>query len=282
VLRSKLKKLEYALALARQATETSPDPGAVNMPPNKQVLLQQELDKLRAFRDEQRGRHTDNYPDVRAVTQQIHEKEKVLADLKSNAPKSMSQLGVTPTPRNHPGEIELATLEREISALKSQINHQEMELSQGPALEQQVGELTRGYEQSLENYGALLKNKIAADMAVDQLRQHQGQLSRTIDLSRLPLKPDFPNRIKLCGIGLALGFVLGILCAGTLEYFDDRLYSDECLKKLLPTSMIAQIPVLKTHEDKRRQHRRRWMRWALTSFIFASILAGSAITLLSG
>jgi polysaccharide biosynthesis transport protein len=282
VLRSELQKLEDALALARQATETSPDPGAGNMLPNKEVLLEQQLDKLRAFRDVLRGRDTDNHPDVRAVTQQINEKEKVLADLKSNAPNPMSPVGVTPTPRNHTGEIKLAKLEHEISALKAQIKHQEMELSQGPALEQELGELTRGYEQSKENYGALLKNKIAADMAVDQLRQHQGQLSRTIDLSRLPLNPDFPNRIKLCGIGLALGFVLGILCAGTLEYFDDRLYSDECLKRLLPTSMIAQIPVLKTHQDKRRQHRTRWMRWALTSFIFASILAGSAITLLSG
>ena len=103
----------------------------------------------------------------------------------------MSPFGVTPTLRNHPGEIEPARLEREISALKVQIKHQEIELGKGPALEQELAELTRGYEQSKENYGALLKNKIAAEMAAEQLRRHQGQLSRTIDLSRLPLKPRF-------------------------------------------------------------------------------------------
>jgi uncharacterized protein involved in exopolysaccharide biosynthesis len=42
VLRSELQKLEDALTLARQATETNPDPGAGNTLPNKQVLLEQE------------------------------------------------------------------------------------------------------------------------------------------------------------------------------------------------------------------------------------------------
>jgi hypothetical protein len=76
--------------------------------------------------------------------------------------------------------------------------------------------------------------------------------------------------------------LLGTLAAGSVEYFDDRLYGDEGLKRLLPTSMIAQIPALHTHEEKRRQRRRLWLTWATTSFIFASILAGSAISLLKG
>ena len=87
MLRSELQKLEDAHA--RQVTETSPDLGAGNTLPNKQVLLEQELDKLRALRDELRLRFIDNYPDVREVTQEIKEKEKVFADLKSNAPNSM-------------------------------------------------------------------------------------------------------------------------------------------------------------------------------------------------
>ena len=153
-----------------------------------------------------------------------------------------------------------------------------MELSQGPALEQELGELTRGYEQSKENYGALLKSKIAAEMAAEQLRQHQGQLSRTIDLSRLPLNPDFPNRIKLCGIGLGFGLLLGTLAAGSVEYFDDRLYGDEGLKQLLPASMIAQIPALHTHEERRRQRRILWWTWANDQFHLCQHLAGSAIS----
>jgi len=75
---------------------------------------------------------------------------------------------------------------------------------------------------------------------------------------------------------------MGTLAAGSLEYFDDRLYGDEGLKQLLPTSMIAQIPALHTYEEKRRQRRRLWLRWATTSFIFASILAGSALSFLNG
>jgi hypothetical protein len=75
---------------------------------------------------------------------------------------------------------------------------------------------------------------------------------------------------------------LGTLAAGSVEYFDDRLYGDEGLKQLLPASMIAQIPALHTYEEKRRQRRRLWLIWAMTSFIFAGILVGSAISFLKG
>jgi protein tyrosine kinase modulator len=245
--------------------------------PSKVLVIDQELEKLKAQRDELRSSgHKDKYPEVRTLTEQINQKENLLADLKSAT--------VGPSPATQPDfdSSEVTNLQREISALKAKINDYQKLSKQGPALEQQLAELMRGYDQSKANYADLWNKRIASERITEQLKRHQGELLRTIDLSRLPLKPDFPNRIKLCGIGLCFGLVLGTLLAGGAEYLDDRLYGEEGLKKLLPVSAITQIPTVTTHEEKRRQQRKLWLTWVLTGFVFATILAGSAISFLRG
>lgn len=111
-------------------------------------------------------------------------------------------------------------------------------------------------------------------MATERLRRHEGDLPRIIDLSRLPLRPDFPNRLKFCGIGLFLGLVVGAVFAGGAEYFDDRLYGEEGLNKLLPTAAIARIPALTTRDEHKRQRRKLRWTWALTGFVFCHDLSG--------
>jgi hypothetical protein len=40
--------------------------------------------------------------------------------------------------------------------------------------------------------------------------------------------------------------------------------------------------VITGQDEERRQQRRLWLTWALTGFVFATILAGSAISFLRG
>jgi protein tyrosine kinase modulator len=279
-LRYQLQSREDTLKAARQLTPTSAEPKAGNAP-SKQSILQEELERLKVQRDELRPRYKDRYPEVRTLTEQIDEKDKALAAVQSEPRKSTASTdGITVAATPLRSESEVENLEREIATLRVKINAYEILLSQGPAIEQQLAELTRGYDQWKANYGELLRKKTDSEMATEQLRRHEGDPLRIIDLSRLPLRPDFPNRIKLCGIGLVLGLVLGTLFAGGTEYFDDRLYSEEGLKKFLPTTAIARIPALMTQEEDKRQRRKLWWTWALTGVVFATILTGSAISLL--
>ena len=71
--------------------------------------------------------------------------------------------------------------------------------------EQQLSDLTRGYDQSKANYDDLLKKKNESAMATSMELLQQGERFRIIDPPSLPVKPDFPNRLKFCGIGLAAG-----------------------------------------------------------------------------
>ena len=64
-----------------------------------------------------------------------------------------------------------------------------------------------------------------------------------IDPPSLPVKPDFPNRMKLCGVGLGIGVVLGCPLAGGTEFLDDRIHSEKAFKQIIPVAVISEIPL---------------------------------------
>jgi len=119
-------------------------------------------------------------------------------------------------------------------------------------------------------------------MATSMELLQQGEHFQMIDPPSLPLKPDFPNRLKFCGIGLGIGVALGGALAGGTEFVDDRLHSEKALKELLPVAVISEIPAITSPQEEKRQERKLWMGWATAGLVFATILAGSAISFFRG
>jgi len=148
--------------------------------------------------------------------------------------------------------------------------------------EQQFADLTRNYEQSMADYAELLKKKNSSQMATSMELLQQGEHFQMIDPPSLPAKPDFPNRLKFCGMGLGIGIALGGAFAGGTEFLDDRLYNEKALKELLPVTVISEIPPITSPEEERKQEREIWVGWVAAGLVFATILAGSAISYLRG
>jgi hypothetical protein len=98
----------------------------------------------------------------------------------------------------------------------------------------------------------------------------------------LPLKPDFPNRLKFCGIGLGVGLALGLVVAGASEVLDGRIYSEKEIKAMLPVAIISEVPELLVPSDERKRMRRTALGWSITALVVATILAGSAFSYLRG
>ena len=111
---------------------------------------------------------------------------------------------------------EIANRERAVVDLKAKVVDYQARLNQEPVREQQLSDLTRGYEQSKENYDELLKKKNQSAMATSMELLQQGERFRIIDPPSLPVKPASPNRLKLCGMGLGIGLALGVVLAGAL------------------------------------------------------------------
>ena len=253
-LRSELQHREDALNTALQQNANVPEQPVRPKPgdgtPTRLLALEEELDKSKAKLDDLRSQgYTERYPEVRKLKEQIAQKEKSLADLKADAPSSASGGPPASTPPNvdsrdapatipHEGKLKANQAEiaerKRIAALKAKISDYQGLLHQEPVLEQQFTDLTRGYDQSKAHYDDLLNKKVTSEMATDLLKRHQGTPLLTIDLTRLPLKHDFPNRIKLCVTGLGVGLALGTLLTWGAEYLDDRIHDRKHSRSCYP------------------------------------------------
>ncbi|MGB9414785.1 MAG: hypothetical protein WCB58_00595, partial [Acidobacteriaceae bacterium] len=276
---------------ALQGNSSTPD-GPSGLP-----AIDQQLEKMRAQLTELNSHYTDSYPDVQQLKSEIAKTEKMrsnfIAELKRNAGKQDSGAAarevVDPTQsaqlmqlqgQVHSSQLEIANREHAIADLNARIGEYQKRLTQEPASEQQMADLTRGYEQSKSNYDDLLKKENESRMATSMEQLQQGERFTILDPPSFPLKPAFPNRLKMCGMGFVVGAVLGALIVGILEFLDDRLHSDKLIKKLLPAAVISEVPEILTVKDKDRDARRIVIGWAMASLVFICILAGSAFSYL--
>ncbi len=263
--------------------------------------IDQQLQKLHAQLTDLRSRYTDQHPDVRKVKEEIANTEKLreqlLASLKSTPSTSASSDGdstvsVTDATQStmlapiesqlRSNQLEIKNREQAIAALKIKVEDYQARLNQEPIREQQLADLTRGYDQSKTNYDDLLKKKNESSMATSMELLQQGERFRVVDPPSLPQRPDFPNRLKLCGIGLGVGLGLGVLVAGVFEFMDDRLHTAKEIKKLLPAEIIGEIPAIENVADVQAAKRKMWLGWATAAIVLGAILMGSAISYLRG
>ena len=73
-----------------------------------------------------------------------------------------------------------------IAGLEARINEYQGRLNSQPATEQQLDDITRGYEQSKANYDDLLKKKNNSVMATSMEQMQQGERFTVLDPPSLP------------------------------------------------------------------------------------------------
>ncbi|HEY6770703.1 MAG TPA: hypothetical protein VI386_38660, partial [Candidatus Sulfotelmatobacter sp.] len=257
-----------------------------------------DLDKLRAQLADLSSRYTDRHPDVRKLREQIAKEEKTRAQIvagmqsKANSADADADTEIVdardPSPlaqlqgQLHANKLEIANRERSTAQLQSKISDYQSRLNQEPVREQQLSDLTRGYDQSKANYDALLKKRNDSAMATSMELLQQGQRFRILDPPSLPVRPDSPNHLKFCGFGLGAGLALGVLVAGGFEFFDDRIFDEKELQELLPVPVMSEIPSMTSPADEERERRRLWLGWATAAAVSFAILLGSAISYLHG
>jgi polysaccharide biosynthesis transport protein len=261
--------------------------------------IDQHLDALRTKLADLSTKYTDRYPEVQQVKAEIakteKEREEVVASLKNKAngkgDEADSQTKVYTDPAQnapmlqlqsqlHSDQLEISNRQEAITSLKSRIGDYQSRLSEEPAVEQQLADLTRGYDQSKANFDDLLKKENDSQMATSMEQMQEGERFTMIDPPSLPLKPDFPNRLKMCGVGLGVGMALGVLLVAGLELFDDRIHSDKEIQRILPVPVISEVPEIVTPTDVRSGRMRMALGWAAAAFVLFAIMAGSAVSYL--
>jgi protein tyrosine kinase modulator len=291
-LQSLLEQYRSLQSVARAGTG---EPGSLGLP-----AIDQELDRLRAQLADLRSRYTDKHPDVIKLKDQIarteHMKQQISAELSAsaaqnadNAAPASGDLGARDTgpmlelkSQLKANQIEIANRQSTIKSLEGSIAEYQARLNNAPIREQQLAEITRGYDQSKADYDSLLKRKNesaqAEALAVDQ----QGEHFLVQDPPNLPTKPYSPNRLKLFATGLVIGLALGGACAAGAEFLDNRLYTENELKQLVPTEILAEIPSIATPEEEARKRHDVWLKVSAAGAVAFSLLIAFAFTYLRG
>jgi polysaccharide chain length determinant protein (PEP-CTERM system associated) len=259
----------------------------------------QELDKLKAELADLSSHYTDQHPDVRKLKERIAETEKMrdqlMASLKTKGAEAAND-GADPASPLDQGQststllqiqsqlrsnqLEITNRERSVAALKAKIDEYQARLNREPVREQQLSDLARGYDQSKSSYDDLLKKKNESKMATSMELLQQGERFRILDPPSFPQKPEFPNRLKLCGIGLGAGLALGVVVVGAFEVLDDRLHTAKEIRKLLSADVIGEIPAIVNLSDAQVAKRKVRLGWATAALVFVTMLAGSAFSFL--
>jgi succinoglycan biosynthesis transport protein ExoP len=298
--RAKQQNVYLESLLGQYRTFQGTAKGGSNAPMVGLPELAQELEKLRAQLTDLSAHYTDRHPDVRKLKEQIARTEKIreqlAKSLKSKAADTSNADSSSPDDLQvqdsapimelesqlKGNKIEIVNRQRAIEEIKSKIGEYQARLNRSPVMEQELADLTRGYDQSKANYDSLLKKKNDSELATSLELRQQGEHFRVLDPPSLPVKPYSPKRLLLCAVGLVVGLVLsGAITAGA-ELLDDRIYDEKTLKKLIQIPVLSEIPNVSTDSETRAERRDGWLIWATASLMLVSILAGSAVSYFRG
>src|ERR1700693_169221 len=254
--------------------------------------IDKQLDQLKAQLADLTSHYTDKHPDVRKTKEQISRMEatraRIVADMNSRPSSSSSDPAPVASldPKTAPmldmesqlkaNRLEIASREAEIKDEQGKINQYQARLNMAPVMEQQYADITRDYDQSKTDYEALLAKKNQSEMSTDLEKTQQGERFRMLDPPNLPARPYKPNRLMLCGAGLAVGLVLGGGFAFGKEKLGGKIYSEREIKKLVPFVVIAEIPPIESLEEQSSRRRSIWIAGAAAAGVGGFILLGSA------
>ena len=259
--------------------------------------VDKELDRLRTQLADLSARYTDKHPDVRKTREQIASAEKtrerLLAEINKRANDPVPE---TATPSTEVKSAPILELESQLKANRTELTNRQAavrefegkigeyqsRLNHAPVMEQQYTDITRDYETSKANYDSLLAKRNQSEMATDLEKTQQGEHFRMLDPPNLPTRPDKPNRLRLCGLGLIVGLIFGVASAGAAEFVAGRVQTEREIKKIAPFEILVEIPILPTAVEEAEARRSTLLAGATAAAILLVIAVGSAITYLRG
>ncbi len=266
--------------------------------------LENELKGLRVQLADAQSKYTDSYPDVVALKDKIAKTEQLkkqiedeiaakqqeaadtAADAPESRPASMRNGALTPMMQIQSqlkvNQMEIESLHQQERKIQSELSEYQARLNGTPQTEQELADISRGYEESQVNYNSLLQKQNQSQLATSLEQRQQGQQFRIVDPPSMPYKPSAPNHVLVSLGGLILGLAVGAILTAILELTDARVRREQDLQGLVPARVLVGIPRLSTPEEDHRLVRRLWLDRAAVAAVLVFIALGNAYSLYKG
>jgi polysaccharide chain length determinant protein (PEP-CTERM system associated) len=292
---AKQQKL-YLESLQQQYQTAQADMGIDNSSAPSPQKLTKDLIDLRYQLETARSRLTEEHPDIIALKDKIAKIEKMKDDLEteiasqSETGKATNKLDPSAAAEVQRGSTtpmmqlqsqlksikpEIENYERHAKELESQISSYRSRLNLTPQTEQQLADVSRGYEESKSNYNSLLQKQNQSQLATSLEQRQQGEQFRILDPPSLPNRPSAPNHFLLSLGGLMVGAILGFGLAAFLEMTNLLVRQEKDLEGLVPTRVLVGVPHLNTPGEDRFHIVFHRLEMATVGVMALLILAGN-------
>jgi polysaccharide chain length determinant protein (PEP-CTERM system associated) len=299
---AKQQKL-YLESLLQQYQTLKGGPGSGDAGQTSPEVLDKELLDLRSKLADARSRYTETFPDVVSLKQKIDETEKLKKQIEGEIAanqKTKQAAGtddaeatdetnyVSSTPMMQvrsqlkANELEIQNYQRHATDIESQIASYRSRLNMTPETEQELADISRGYEESKANYNSLLEKQNQSQLATSLEQRQQGEQFRIIDPPSLPDKPSSPNHLLVSLFGLGLGLGIGVGLAALLELSNARIWHEKELEGLVPGRVLVGIPHLSTQRENRFRPVVRWLQVGAALAMTLAMAAGNLYSFYKG
>lgn len=235
--------------------------------------LNKELLDARQKLQEAQLRYTEDHPDVIKLRDRVSKLENLKKDRESQASTSKPvrvtseidpgaaaevQRGAT-TPMMQiqsqlkANRLEIQNYQQREKTIEADIAAYQARLNSIPATEQELADISRGYEESKANYNSLLQKQNQSQLATSLEQRQQGEQFHTLDPPSLPVRPSAPNHLLFSIGGMILGCAIGVGLTAFLEVTDARVRHEKDLTDIVPVKVLIGIPHLDAPgEDRSR------------------------------
>jgi polysaccharide biosynthesis transport protein len=293
----------YLESLLQQYQSVQASLGAGGSTVTSPQALAKELTDLRIHLEDERSIYTDDHPDVIALKDKIAKTEKLKKEIEDEiasnqktskvgnpfgpdaaeqvqhgSPTSMMQIQSQLTAN----QLEIHNDQQHEKDLESQISAYQVRLNMTPETEQELADVSRGYEESKSNYNSLLQKQMQSQLATSLEQRQQGEQFRIIDPPSLPDKPTSPNHFLLSLGGLVLGIALGVALTLFLEVTDVCIRQEKDLEGVVSAGILVSIPRLSTPPEERLRVMAGWMELGAAVAIVVLIVAGNLYAFYKG
>jgi polysaccharide chain length determinant protein (PEP-CTERM system associated) len=148
-------------------------------------------------------------------------------------------------------EGELVRQQRMLDSAGGQISDIERRINSVPSAEVGLEALNREYITHKTNYDQLLEKQQKASLAADVATNAQGETIQVVDPANFPETPVLPQRLVLIGLGLVLGFTVGLMFAAAREL--PRLLTIQSTDDVIHYTglpVLAALPLVRTPKEE--------------------------------
>jgi polysaccharide biosynthesis transport protein len=261
-------------------------------------VFDKELLDLRLRLQVLQSRYTEEYPEIISIKEVIANTERLkkqaenaqtgreTANAAGGAPLEDVQQHGLPTSTMQlqsqlkANQLEIVNDQEHEKGLEANISEYQARLNSTPEREQELTNISRGYEESKTNYNSLFQKQMQSQLATSLERRQQGEQFRIVDPPSLPDKPWARHHLWFSLGGLIVGISLGLGLAAVRELMDGCLRQEKDLERIVPAGVLmVSIPHLSTPREDHARVLRWWKELGAAVVLVSLIVLGNLYTL---